>query len=196
MAAKKRIKIDWEAVEKDYRTDRFSLRALAEKHNTKESTIRSRASSKGWTKDLSSAVESRIKAELLKGGIDAFGDSEDEDIVAAAAKTGVEIIQQHRTDIKDQREIVSLVTSNLRKQLDRGYLEVLDRNGTAVKIDLPLDYMGKVVANTSASLDRLIKLERQAFNMDSDRPPEKPEEKLSEDELNDEIQRLSSQLPK
>ena len=165
MAVTKRKKIDWEAVEADYRTGRFSLRALAEKHGSKESTIRSRASKNGWTKDLSSAVESRIKAELLKNGVDPLSNSDDEQIVAAAAKTGVEIIQQHRTDIKDQREIVGLVSKNLRDQLERGYLEVLDRSNTHVKIDVPLDYLGKVVANTSASLDRLIKLERQAFNI-------------------------------
>lgn len=53
----RRRDIDWNAVERDYRTGAFSLRELAERHRCSHSAIANFAGRHGWTRDPSPAVE-------------------------------------------------------------------------------------------------------------------------------------------
>jgi len=51
------MKRDWVSIEADYRTGQLANRALAAKYNVPESTIRSRANSHCWMRDLSTDVQ-------------------------------------------------------------------------------------------------------------------------------------------
>jgi hypothetical protein len=53
----RRRDIDWNAVERDYRTGAFSLRELAERHRCSHSTIANFAGRHGWIRNPSPAVD-------------------------------------------------------------------------------------------------------------------------------------------
>ena len=53
----RRRDIDWNAVERDYRTGAFSLRELAERHRCSHSAIANFAGRHGWIRNPSPAVE-------------------------------------------------------------------------------------------------------------------------------------------
>ena len=53
----RRRDIDWDAVERDYRTGTFSLRELAERHRCSHSAIANFAGRHGWIRNPSPSVE-------------------------------------------------------------------------------------------------------------------------------------------
>lgn len=58
--------VDWENVEADYRTGRFSNRVLAVKYGCTEGAIRKKAKAEGWEKDLTAKVQAATKAKLAQ----------------------------------------------------------------------------------------------------------------------------------
>lgn len=55
---------DWDAVERDYRTGKFTLRELEEKHGVFNSSIARKAKKDGWTQDLRIAIRQATNAKL------------------------------------------------------------------------------------------------------------------------------------
>lgn len=70
MVEPKGKRYDWEAIEADYRTDRFSLQQLAEEHGPSKSQMVRKAKEEGWDKDLIQAVQQRTRAELSQQDAD------------------------------------------------------------------------------------------------------------------------------
>ena len=90
---------DWEAVERDYRTGRFSLRELAVLHNANHATIGRHVEREGWTKDLTQAIRLATQAKLIEEETQQHCDSARQsatDVVLAAAETNRQIILGHR----------------------------------------------------------------------------------------------------
>jgi len=60
--------MDWEAVERDYRTGRFTDQELADKYGNLVSrqAVTKMAKTKGWQKDLTDAVRQATKASLIQ----------------------------------------------------------------------------------------------------------------------------------
>lgn len=65
--APKKRRMDWEAVERDYRTGRFTDQELADKYGNLVSrqAVTKMAKTKGWQKDLTEAVRQATKASLI-----------------------------------------------------------------------------------------------------------------------------------
>ncbi len=166
-------RFDWVAIEKDYRTGRYSNCQLSKMHGPTEGTIRARIKSKCWVKDLSAEVKFRIAAELQNKAVDGNANPSEEEIVKAAVDTGVAIIREHRTDIKDQRVLVESLTKELSEQLGRKKLTIKDKDGKHAEIDLPLEYIGKVINMATQSLERLVKMERHSFKLDDEQEEDK-----------------------
>lgn len=189
-----RQKYDWEKIEAEYRTGRFSNRQLETMYGPSEATIRNRAKKFGWKKDLTDAVRTRTKEMTTAGqadGIDSSGAERptDEQIIEAAAATGASIVFQHRSYAKRGREVIGKLLDRLEGQLAREKITI-SSFGKESEIDIPLDYVGKVVNSATQSLERIVKIERQAFNLDADADSkENPSEKLTDDELDAEIER-------
>lgn len=184
---------DWDLIEADYRANRLSNRQIADKHQVSEGSIRARAKKYAWSKDLGEKVTQRIAAKLQRKAVPADSNSTDEEIIEAAAATGAEIVLSHRKTIADQREIVALVNVRLHEQVSATTIKVLNRDGEEVEVNPSLDYITKSLSAATASLERLVKLERQAFNLDAEEKPVNPLEKLSEAELDAAIESLASQ---
>lgn len=64
-----RKKVDWEAVERDYRTTRLTFVELAEKHGTSTSAIGNQVKRKGWQRDLADAVRQATSAKLIEKAV-------------------------------------------------------------------------------------------------------------------------------
>jgi len=57
----------------------------------------------------------------------------------------------------------------LEEQVDAKKQTVLLKDGTTAEIDLNMEYVGKCLNSATQSAERLIKIERQAFNLDEDK---------------------------
>jgi len=178
---------DWESVEGAYRAGILSLRAIAEKHGTKESTIRSRASTKGWQRDLSSQVKNTAKTKLSRTtsrkdvAHDAAHDAarSDNEIIEQAADEITQVVLGHRKQIVEWRGISAKLAVTLSE------MEVGDdnHNDFARSLNSGVDALGK-----------LVKLERQAYCMDDDNPERGPERALADDDLDARITELTKQV--
>lgn len=52
---------DWNKIEEEYKTTELSMKALAEKHGVKASTLRSRKNREGWTKENETSQRNKTK---------------------------------------------------------------------------------------------------------------------------------------
>lgn len=64
-AATKKRSTDWNAVERDYRTAKFTLRELQAKHGPSYSLIARNAKKHRWSQDLSIAIKQANHAKLV-----------------------------------------------------------------------------------------------------------------------------------
>lgn len=119
---KKRRAPDWEAIERDYRLDKWSLRELADKHGTDAATIvRRKAKDQQtdptrWQKDLRPVVRQATNAiltqELVNKEINA-GQQQVNTAVLAAAELGASVIRRHREDLVATREAAMAMLGEL-----------------------------------------------------------------------------------
>jgi hypothetical protein len=199
-------KYDWETIEKAYRTGKYSNRQLSKIHTASEAAIRNRAKKNEWKKDLSKPVNARIKDKLTAKSAQEKAEQEavnqgvepesmprpsDEEIIEAAANTAASIVFQHRAYAMKGREITGLLLDKLKEQMEAGTI-IVPQFGKNVEIDIPLDYIGKTLSAATQSLDRLVKIERQAFRLDDEEKDENPNEDLTDSELEKQIADLSS----
>lgn len=108
---------DWEAIERDYRTGKFSLRELGAKHAASYADIGRRAKRDGWTKDLAQAIKQATSAALIKEiTTRAATDAQQATttVVLAAAQINKQVILEHRTDIADARQLRLAMIEELR----------------------------------------------------------------------------------
>ena len=102
--AKKAARADWEAVERDYRAGKLTLREMAAKHGCTNGRICQVAKEKGWTRgDLQDQVKKATQALLIEQEVSnevsrlKQGLSE---TVVAAAEVNRQVILGHRTRVK------------------------------------------------------------------------------------------------
>lgn len=167
MARPKGIRYDWEAVESDYRTGRFSLQQLADKHGPSKSQVARKVREEGWEKDLTQAVQQRTRTKLSRQDIETPGTPE-YDIVERAATENAAIVTTHRESLEQWRDINARFVQRLTDQLDKGKREVMTKTGDITEIELDLDYVGKCIGHGTSSIERVIRLERQAYGLDVD----------------------------
>jgi uncharacterized protein len=102
-------KTDWEAVERDYRTGRFTLRELEAKHGASYAQISRKAKALNWQKDLREVIKQATNAAVLHDSATKAQKSATE-IILVAAELNKQVILGHRDDIKSTRSVaVSLL---------------------------------------------------------------------------------------
>lgn len=90
-----RKRIDWEAVERDYRTGKFTLRELEAKHGASYSEISRKAKKQGWTKDLRDVIKAATDAAVLRD-IATEAQRSATDVVLVAAEVNAQVLASHR----------------------------------------------------------------------------------------------------
>ena len=107
---------DWQAVERDYRTGRFTLRELEAKHGANNATILRRAKREGWTADLSKAVRQATNAALVQQVLAEKSSAAQQDTantVLAAAELNKQVILGHRKDLSKTQDLAQAMLAEL-----------------------------------------------------------------------------------
>ena len=95
----RRSDIDWDAVQRDYRTARFTNRELAKKHGVSHQAVAKQAKNGNWTKDLGEAIKSATSARLVEELVNeevAKSGQKVVDTVLLAAEVNAQIVLKHR----------------------------------------------------------------------------------------------------
>jgi hypothetical protein len=112
----KKTRVDWDAVERDYRTAKFTLRELAAKFGVSHQAIAARAKKRAWTQDLSLAIKQATNAllvdELVAKEIDKNGQAV-ANTVLVAAETNKQVILGHRQELQASRSVASKLLQEL-----------------------------------------------------------------------------------
>lgn len=184
-------KYDWDRIEIEYRANKLSNRELGAKYGPSESTIRLRAKKHGWKRDLAKDVQSRTKEKLIRDGV-LEPDLNDEQVIEEIASRNANVVETHREDIKQGREISSLLMKELYDNTKNyGLLQdVIDgmaqdeewdaqrRNIVERAVSLP--QRAQVMHSLANSMKTLQGLERTAFGIDGKEEDRDPLDELLE----------------
>ena len=156
-------KPDWEAIEVAYRAGLLSIRAIATEHGVAHNTIMKRAGKEGWQRDLSDKVRSAVKDKVTRA-VTKTGDQAqvvtDAEVVDTASTQGAQIVLSHMSGLARWRGISDKLCAALE------LMEVNDKNVG--------DFSRAMNAGVDAQL-KVIKGERQAYNLDEPAPEDKAE---------------------
>jgi hypothetical protein len=109
-APAKRRNTDWDAVERDFRTGKFTLRELGDKYGISHAAIGKRSRDYKWVQDLGVAIRQATNARLTKELVSkevSEGFQEVSNTVLAAAEVNTRVILKHRKDIEATRTVAS-----------------------------------------------------------------------------------------
>jgi len=140
---------DWEAVERDYRLGRWSLRELSAKHGPSEGMIRKKAKAGGWEKDLSAQIRARVQQKVTQAE---RRERADVDIVEEASEVVAEIVRGHQRIIAKTRD-----------QLERLQLRI---DGMLEDKESAPEQIARTIGTTTQAVERTIKLERLSVGLD------------------------------
>ena len=177
----KRAKVDWEKVERDYRTDKDTLRELAAKHHTTHTSIARHAEKYGWKKDLTEAIRLATNSALIEQSLHQSCTSAFQDVtntVLAVASINSQVITKHRVGLNRITRIKELLLDQIEQAAMNmpelaAVIEMVrnpDENGQ----DKANDALRKAMSRTSlvddlkklAEVDeRVRKGEREAFSI-------------------------------
>jgi len=179
-----RRRADWEAIERDYRTGKYTLRELEAKHGVFNSSIARKAKECEWSKDLSAAIRQATNAKLDSALVSTIANQNAQDVsitIAAAAAASADVILGHRKGL--QR--IAAIKSKMLDQIEQAAQNMPDltaviemvRSPDDKGIDRANDALKKAMGR-SALVDDLKKLadvdekvrsgERIAYKLDDD----------------------------
>lgn len=209
--ATKGKKHDWEAVERDFRTGKFTLRELEAKHGPSYAEISRRSKREAWTKDLRTIIKQATNAAVLRETV-TNAQHDVTETVLAAAETNKQVILAHRKDISAAQQLCSAMFNELAqvtvnpKKLQE-IMEVLtggDDMSEAQIADarLALSDLTKLPTRSlafqrlSQAMVRLQQMQRVAFGLDEPEQPPPVDDiaDLSDDELNARIDERLNRL--
>ena len=153
VADEKRRKTDWDAIERDYRTDHFTLRQLESKHGISYAQISRKAKAQGWKKDLRKKIKDATDEALLQESVT----NEQKSVtatVAVAVETNLQVIRSHKSLLGDLAEDMR----SARRKLNERGSEVTDIREAATYV--------QAVGHLAGATKTLIEQERKAFGLD------------------------------
>jgi hypothetical protein len=174
---------DWTLIEADYRAGIKSLRTIAEEHGITHGAINKRAKRDGWSRDLTAKIRAQADALVSKRAVSteeaALKAATERQVVEANATLQFQIRMAHRKDIARGRDLWDKLCGELeatgvtRAEIER-LLEANAETMTARQRDDARQTLVRMTAigsrissfNTLVhSLERLVKMERQAFGI-------------------------------
>jgi hypothetical protein len=179
-----RKQVDWESVKRDYSAGLLSLREIAAKYDTKESSIRYKANQNDWSRDLSKKIEQKTNEKVRKIELRTELRSEkaisEKEIIEASAQAIVNVKLEHRGDIRKSKRIVNslfdeleITTDNrelfeqlgeiLRNESDSGQDKLNDIYKKVISMPQRIDGVKKL----TDALKTMIGLEREAYDIQS-----------------------------
>jgi hypothetical protein len=126
----KKPPVDWEAVERDYRTGHFTDRELGARYGVSHTAIQKRAKKAGWQKDLAGAVRAATQAKLAEHEVSKVASSAvakavarqvataipaTTEVVAALAEVRSSVEIRHREDLRSIRDVALAMLAELQQ---------------------------------------------------------------------------------
>lgn len=172
----KRYRYDWQLIQEEYRTGRFSFAELSKRHGPHTGTIHRRAKREGWEKDLTDQVRQRTREKISRANLPPEALNEYQDlgeaelaIVEHAADENAAVVSGHRRLLTHWRGMLLRYSNMLVDQMAKPTRTVINRaTGDPMEVDLELDYVGKCMGHGSQALERVVRLERQSYGLDQD----------------------------
>lgn len=185
--SEKRPKTDWDAIERDYRTGKFTLRELESKHGVSYAQISRKAKEQAWTKDLRDVIKQATNAALLRESVTKAQKDATETVVVAA-EVNKQVILGHRSDIRAVRDLAAdllgeLSQAKMLAEEQELLAEILaggeDADPTKLAnarnaVRKAMDVHSRItsVKALAEAFTKVQALERQAFDLDSAPPGE------------------------
>lgn len=184
--------VDWDSIEAQYRAGHPSVRQIALEANVSEAAIRKKAKEKGWQRDLAAQVQDKAKAKLeerpeklVAEPVDeprerpstrAADPQRDEQIIEQASDTVVNVVRGHRKTIRESRELLETMLSQLTEAVTEREVVQLEieqatedspklRNRYLRAVSLPAQ--ATTLRDLSLTLRNLVALEREAFGIET-----------------------------
>jgi hypothetical protein len=164
---KKRARVDWDAVERDYRTGKFTLRELGEKHGCTHGAVVKMVKKHGWTQDLTKAVRAATNARLIQEAVSnevAKGTQAVTNAVLAAAEVNARVIRRHQERAAKVHGDLELATA-----------KVLAMAETVADVREAGALMSAIEAG-ARTLKTLVEIERKAHGLDAKEGEDAPDE--------------------
>jgi hypothetical protein len=209
--------VDWDAMEPEWRAGIKSPNQLAKEYGVSRPAILKHFDKKGVKRDLAAKIRARAESLVTEDAVTSPVAPEtkiaENAVVEANAQLQASIIRDQRGDIKEARELVRRLLSELRvESLDAGLLEEMaefiatDKTsliGDAGKRDaafrkmmdgfmrlIDLPSRATVMQKLTESLIRLVDAERRVFGIKDDVPPD-PISNHSDEEIESRIAHLA-----
>lgn len=169
--------LDLDRLQREYELDTSrSLTEIGQCFGIAESTIRYHAKKHGWQRQrLARQISERVTEKLLQTDItkDLITDA----MIDAAAKTGAMVVTKHREQLERLRAITAALTTKLELTLKGEYKSIHERKtkrGTIQHLDFlsANESLNDALLKLSRTMSLLIELERKAYNIDDDTPPD------------------------
>ena len=191
---------DWDAIERDYRTGRFTFRELETKHGVPNSTIMRRAKREGWSADLSNAVRQATNAALISEVVQQkCSDAQQNaaDTVLAAAEVNKQVILGHRkhvataialaSDLMDELKLLGSAKGDLERIAEIVGGEDPEEMLRVIRKVTSVHTKVGSVKTLADAIDKLVRAERLAFGIDDDagKPPKGDEPPANKYEMSD-----------
>lgn len=177
-------KTDWDAVERDYRTGKFTLRELAALHNISHQAIQAKAKKQEWSQDLGEQIRQATNARLVASLVDnevAKSGQTVANTVLVAAEMNTQVILGHRHGLNRITRIKAKLLDHIEQAVDNlpelAQIVEMVRNEGENGMDKANDALKKSLGR-GAIVDDLKKLaevdervrkgEREAFSITSE----------------------------
>ena len=161
---------DWAKIEEEYRAGILSIRSIARRNGLKShGAISKRAKERGWTRKLAGAVRAKARHQLKL--TDQASDATQEEIIDSAAKMQVGVVQTHRNEIGELRNIAGNLRNRLVAEMEILDAPVIDEKGQVVEQPKIQSLLActHIFESLSRAVAKLVPLERQAFSIREDR---------------------------
>lgn len=186
--------VDWEAVEMHYRAGVRSLKDIGKEFGVSDAGIIKKAKGKGWSRDLAAKIKAKADAKVSAAAVSAEVSAEraanEQAVVDANAELQYRIRMEHRQDIQRGRTIFGTLLAEIEHQ--SAALDLYEKLGELLNepeitesgriIPDKLNELYHKVISTPGRVDsakklvemleKLVRLERQAFNLDDLKPAE------------------------
>ena len=183
-----RKQIDWEALEVQYRAGIRSLKNIGAEFGVSDAAIVKRAKRDSWVRDLNAKImakaDAKVSASLVSAPVSARTKILERDVIEAGATQVAEVKLSHRKDIHRARRLTNALLDELEQSTDPATLSMLrdlgefmanpdektgrDRLNEIYQAVIGLPERSKTLKVLAESLQKLVDMERTAFNMDKD----------------------------
>jgi hypothetical protein len=125
--------VDWELVERQYRTGQFTDRELARSHGCSHTAIAKKAKQFGWVKDLSEKIQQAAKSEVARREVATVVSTETKLSEAATVQVFAEKVADvdmgNRADLRAVLEVQRTLAQELAALSNPAFFEQLEKLG-------------------------------------------------------------------